>query len=96
MAIDRIAAITALLGETAAAHGVYEATVLNGVYHKEWAVWYAAYAVDHGIGDLIGHAVSADELARFLVTTNVDFEATQPKPTEPWAAYTAGRIAAAL
>jgi len=96
MAIDRIAAITALLAETSAAHGVYEATVLNGVYHKEWADWYAAYAVDHGIGDLIGHAVTTDALAGFLVATNVELEQADPKPAEPWAAYTAGRIAATL
>ena len=96
MAIDRISAITALLGETGAAHGVHEETVLHGVYDKEWAVWYAAYAVDHGIGALIGHALTADELARFLARTNVDFESTQPNPTDTWAAYTARRVATEL
>jgi hypothetical protein len=96
MAIDRIAAITALLAETGAAHGQYEETVLHGVYHKEWAVWYAAYAVDHGMGELLGHPVTADALAAFLAGTNVDFEQIEPKPAEPWAAYTAGRIAAEL
>jgi hypothetical protein len=96
MAIDRVAAIAALLGETEAAHGEFEATVLHGVYHKEWAVWYAACAVDHGIGELIGHEVGADELAQFLAGSYVDFEQTQPKPTDPWTAYTARRIAAEL
>ncbi len=96
MNIDRINAITALLGETGAAHGVYEETVLRGVYHKEWAGWYAAYAVDHGIGQLIGHAVTADHLARFLASTNVDFEQTKPKPTDTWAVYTARRVATEL
>ena len=96
MTNDRIAEITALLGEASAAHGIYEETVLNGVYHKEWADWYAAYAVDHGIGDLIGHAIAAEDLAPFLVATNVDLEQAEPKPTGSWAAYTAGRIAAEL
>jgi hypothetical protein len=96
MTIDRMAAITALLDETGAAHGVHEETVLHGVYDQEWAVWYAAFAVDRGIGDLIGHAVTADELARFFASTNVDFEQTQPKPIDAWAAYTARRVATEL
>ena len=96
MAEDRIRAIDALLAETGAAHGVFETTELNGVYDQEWPRWYAAYAVEHGIGDLIGHPVSADRLAEYLRSTNVEFEQTEPKPTEPWAAYTARRIAAEL
>jgi hypothetical protein len=96
VAADRIEAVNALLVETMEAHGRFEKTELNGVYDKEWPEWYAAYAVDHGIGDLVGHAVTASQLAQFLASSNVDFEQTEPKPSEPWAAWTARRIAAEL
>ena len=95
-AADRTEAVSALLSETEQAHGVYETTVLGGVYHKEWAEWYAVYAVEHGIGALLGHPVSADQLATFLAGTFVEFRDAEPKPTEPWTTWTARRIAAEL
>jgi hypothetical protein len=96
LATDRIGAVTALLVETQQAHGAFEATELNGVYDQEWPRWYAAYAVDHGIGALVGHAVAVDELAEFLTSSNAELERADPKPDEPWAAYTARRITAEL
>jgi hypothetical protein len=96
MAADRIQAVNALLVETMEAHERYEETDLKGVYDQQWARWYAAYAVEHGIRDLISRAVTADQLADFLVRTNAHFERADPKPTEPWAAYTARRIAMEL
>jgi hypothetical protein len=94
--MDRIEGVNRLLAETGQAHGRYEETELKGVYDQEWSNWYAAYAVDHGIGELVGHAVTAEELALFFASTNADFEKIEPKRTEPWAAYTARRIAAEL
>jgi hypothetical protein len=91
-AVDRAAAVSALLTETEQAHGVYETTVLGGVYHKEWADWYAAYAVAHGIGDLVGHPVTADQLGTFLAGSFEAFKGAEPKPTESWADWTARRI----
>jgi hypothetical protein len=85
-------AISNLLATTEQAHGVFESTELNGVYDREWARWYAAFAVDHGIGELVGHAVTADQVARVLASTFVEFRNTEPKPTESWAAWTARRI----
>jgi hypothetical protein len=70
--------------------------VLGGVYHKEWAEWYAAYAIEHGISALVGHPVTADQLAAFLASTFEEFKDAEPKPTEPWAAWTARRITAEL
>ncbi|MGM7697608.1 hypothetical protein [Microbacterium sp. A84] len=35
-----------LLTGAAAAHGVYEAEVLGGVHHEEWAHWYAQHMAD--------------------------------------------------
>jgi hypothetical protein len=90
---DRIAA---LLVETGEAHGRYEAAELDGVYDQQWPQWYAAYAVEHGIGDLVGHPVTTEHLAAFLATTNLDLEGIEPELREPWATYTARRIAAEL
>ena len=86
----------ALLVETQEAHGAFEAAELNGIYDQDWPRWYAGYAVDHGIGALVGHTVTADALAAFLASSNAELERTDPKPEEPWAAYTARRIAAEL
>jgi len=96
MAADRIEAITTLLVQSEVAHGVYERSELNGVYDEEWPRWYAAYAVEHGIGAMVGHDVTADELAAFLASSSTEYQQAEPKPAEPWAAYTAGRIAAEL
>ena len=96
MTTDRIQAINELLVQTEEAHGAFEATELNGVYDTEWAPWYATYAVEHGIGALVGREVTADELAQFLASSNADFERTVPRDTEPWAGYTARRIAEEL
>ena len=96
MAADRVQAITALLVETGQAHGRYEESELNGVYDQDWPAWYAAYAVDHGMSELIGHPIGAERLAAFFKSTNVEFERADPKPADPWAAYTARRIVAEL
>lgn len=96
MAVDRVEAISALLVQAELAHGVYEGTELNGVYDQEWPRWYAAYAVEHGIGALVDHDVTTEQLAEFLANSYAELEQTDPRPAEPWAAYTARRIAAEL
>lgn len=93
---DTIEAVTALLTETEAAHGVYETTELNGVYDQAWPSWYADYAVEHGIGELLGQAVTTDQLAEFLATSFTEFKESQPEPSDGWAAYTARRITTEL
>jgi hypothetical protein len=93
---DRVEAIRTLLVETMAAHGRFEETELHGVYDQGWARWYAAYAVEHGIAGLIGHDLTADRLADFLTSSNVDYETTEEKERVPWPAYTAPRISAEL
>lgn len=95
MAADRIEAITTLLVQSEKAHGVYERSELDGVYDQDWPRWYAAYAVEHGIGALVGHDVTADELAAFLASS-AEFQQSEPKPAEPWAEHIARRIAAEL
>jgi hypothetical protein len=96
MTTDRIAALEALLAETEAAHGAYETTELNGVYDQEWPRWYAAYAVEHGIGELVGHAVSSDDLAEFLTMSWSELQQADPRPSDPWTTSLAHRIAAEL
>ena len=93
---DRTEAVSALLSKTEQAHGTFETTELNGVYDKEWPRWYAVYAVEHGIGALVGRLVTIDRLAEFLASSFVEFQQTEPKPAEGWAAYTARRITAEL
>ena len=90
---DQIAALESLLEAAAAAHGVYEAAELNGVYDEAWPRWYAAYAVDHGLGELVGRPVTADEVADFFASSWDEIKATEPKPTEPWPVLMARRIA---
>ena len=96
MTNDRIAALEALLGETEAAHGAYETTELNGVYDEEWPRWYAAYAVEHGIGEIVGHPVNVDDMATLLTASWSELQQTDPRPSEPWTSFIASRLAAEL
>jgi hypothetical protein len=96
VATDPVEAVRALLVETEEAHGRYEATELNGVYDEEWAAWYAVYAVEHGIGSLIGHAITADQLALLLRSSFAEFQQADPKPIEPWPVLAARRIVTQL
>jgi len=89
-------AIARLLEQTEAAHGEYETAELSGVYDQDWPRWYAAYAVEHGLGDLLGHPVDAEPLAALLVERFAAFEHADPKPSDGWAAYLAERIAVEL
>lgn len=93
MSADRVKAIEALLSETEAAHGAYEAAELGGVYDQDWPAWYAAYAVDHGMGEVLGRDVTANDLAAMLKRAYAEFEQTDPK-VESWQAYASRRIAA--
>jgi len=89
-----IRAIEELLAETEAAHGAYESAELNGVYDEQWPAWYAAYAVDHGIGEMLGRDVSADELSLRLESLWADFQAADPHPEEGWGVFIARRLVA--
>ena len=55
-------AIAALLTKTETAHGVYEMNVLGGVFDEAWSTWYAAYLLDHGLGDRLPGAKSLELL----------------------------------
>jgi hypothetical protein len=96
MTTDRIDAIKSLLIQAEKAHGAYEASELKGVYDEDWPRWYAGYAVDHGVRVMLGHDVTTDELARFLALSYAEFQQAEPKPSEPWPAYTARRLVTEL
>ena len=96
MTIDPTDAIGALLARAEKAHAVYEQTELNGVYDQDWPRWYAAFAVENGIGELLGRVGTSDSLANFLLVTYDEFRRTQAEPDEPWSAFTARRIVADL
>lgn len=96
MPADPSDAIESLLVDAKQAHGVYEATELSGVYDQEWPRWYATYAVEHGLGRLLGREVDSEELGRFLEAGYAEFERADPKPAEPWESYLARRIASEL
>jgi hypothetical protein len=67
-------AVAALLTETA--HGAYETNVLDGVFDEAWTTWYAAYVLDHGLGDHLPDAESLDvaDLAAMLARLATDYE----------------------
>ncbi|HEY6609341.1 MAG TPA: hypothetical protein VI277_09115 [Candidatus Limnocylindria bacterium] len=88
---DRAEAITTLLLRAEEAHATFEATELGGVYDAEWAQWYAGHAIEHGIADLLGHAVAVEDVARFLASTFAEFEQARP-PGTTWAAFIAERM----
>ncbi|HEU5099761.1 MAG TPA: hypothetical protein VFU22_12110 [Roseiflexaceae bacterium] len=84
--------IANLLDTTQAAHGAYEEHELNGVYDQAWPAWYAAYLVEHGIGDLLGQAITAEQLARLLKQYDEDYRAQQRQ--EGWPIYYAAQLLA--
>jgi hypothetical protein len=96
MVNDPIRALEELLAHSEKAHAAYEATELKGVYDQDWPRWYAAYAVEHGIGKLLGREVTTDELSRFLANSWDETKRSGRRPTEPWVAYTARQIVSEL
>lgn len=91
---DRIDAVSALLRTAEDAHGRYEASELQGVYDQEWPQWYAAYAVDHGLAQILGHSVTRNDLAGSLASNFDEFRAADPDPAESWDTFIARRIVA--
>jgi hypothetical protein len=96
MTADRVEAIRQLLVQAEGAHGDYERTELGGTYDEEWPRWYAEYAVDHGIADLLGSPLGPDDLSAFLASSYAEFKVARADPDEEWAAYTARRIVTGL
>jgi hypothetical protein len=77
-------AVAALLREAETAHGAYETTVLGGQYDEEWPAWYAAYLLDHGLGEHLASAANLDvaDLTAMLTRLAADYERVEQK--NPW------------
>lgn len=96
MEADRSIAVAELLRQAELAHAEHEAKDLGGVYDQEWPRWYASYAVDHGLAEILGHEVTGGRLTAFLADSYAEFASADPRPSTPWAEHTAARIAAEL
>ena len=95
MRASAIETVSSLLTEAEDAHGVYENDALGGVYDEAWAAWYAGYLVEHGISDLIGRSVPADELASVLSETFDEYRSSGATTGASWADWTARRLVGA-
>ena len=93
---DRIAAVERLLLDASEAHHVYERDELHGVYDEAWPEWYGAHLVDNGLGAVLGRDVPSEAAGRALTELWETYRELDPKPSEPWAAWTARRIATDL
>ena len=90
MSRDRNEAVAALLQQAGAAHAVYEERELGGVYDERWPEWYAAYLMEHGLGDVLGRPISAAELGDLLARYDAEYKAAQPD--EAWPVFYAQRL----
>lgn len=89
----RVEAVTALLLEAESAHGTYEALDLGGVYDQDWATWYAEYAIEHGLSEIVGHPTPLDRVGPLLAESYAEFERLDPRPDRAeWASHLARRM----
>ena len=91
---DTRKAVATLLSQAGAAHGVYEENELNGVYDENWPDWYAAYLVQHGLGDLLGAPILADQLSQLLKQCDQAYK--QERPGRGWPEFYAQRLVAQM
>ena len=86
---SREAEISSLLGQTGAAHEVYERDELNGQYDADWPRWYAAYLLEHGLPALLGKTGNHETLKRPLdqVLMEADAKHRADAPGENWRDY---------
>lgn len=82
--------VESLLMQTEQAHGQYEQTILNGIYDRDWTIWYANDAIDRGIEKVLNRAISGERLSQFLSQSYERYQAEQSQKT--WAADTAQKL----
>jgi hypothetical protein len=90
---DRASAIEDFLVRAERAHGAYEATELNGVYDAEWPRWYASWAVENGINEVLSRPVDADELAGLLASSWDELQRGETTSPDSWSTFAARRLA---
>jgi hypothetical protein len=82
--------IASLLTKAGNAHHQYEQTVLNGVYDRDWHIWYAEYAIECGLGNLLDRSLAVERVSEFLSQTNEQYKTENSDRS--WADYTAQKI----
>lgn len=82
--------VESLVSQTEQAHGQFEQTILNGIYDRDWAIWYANDAIDRGIEKVLNRSISGERLSQFLSQSYDRYKAEQSQQT--WAAYTAQKL----
>jgi hypothetical protein len=82
--------VESLLTQTEQAHGQFEQTILNGIYDRDWTIWYANDAIDRGIEKVLNRAISGEQLSQFLSQSYELYKAEQSQKT--WAADTAQKL----
>jgi hypothetical protein len=89
-------AVAALLREAETAHIAYETNVLGGVFDEDWPAWYAAYGLDHGLGDHLpgGESLDVASLTAMLARLAADYE--RAEEASPWPDVYARGIVAGL
>ena len=89
-------AVAELLRETEVAHGAYETTVLGGARDEDWAVWYAAYLLEHGLERHLPDAsdIAIGVLATLLGRYAANYE--RERPAWPWPDAYAQKLVAAF
>ena len=85
-------AVAALLAQAGAAHGVYEASELNGVYDQNWPGWYAAYLVEHRLADLLDMPIAVERLR--ILLEQYDQEYNRERPGVSWPQFYATHLIA--
>jgi hypothetical protein len=83
-------AVAALLSQAGSTHGVYEENELNGVYDQNWPNWYAAYLVEHGLGELLGAPLTVERLSGLLKQYDQDYK--RERPGMGWPQFYAERL----
>lgn len=79
---DRIAT---LLARAEAAHRAFEADTLGGQRDEQWAPWYAAFLIEHGLNDLLepDRSFTIEQLERRLVAADAAYRQAQPEVSWP-------------
>ena len=88
---DMRIALTYLLEQTSQAHGEYETTLLNGVYDLNWPRWYAHWALEHGLDELLNSSLSVEDLGELLDAINQQHQFHSQGLS--WAQFTAYHLA---
>lgn len=94
MTSKTIEEISSLLSQAGMAHHEYEQNILKGVYDRDWAIWYADYALANGFNRLLNTSLTVEQLTQLLIQTNSQYEAETL--TQNWSDYTAEKICLSL